>query len=141
MTVTVTVADIDRWDVSAIAGVFDVAYGRAQTMATFGENLDDVKQRLVYWQGEAGAAFAQEWGKVRTDIDAQQQESHAVAGAVSRAEHDVGDVINRWRDIQDAAYRAQVTITPGAQVINPHPGDMSSEREFTVRPCRPSLTS
>jgi predicted chitinase len=129
--VAVTLSDIDRWDASAISGVFEVAQHRTQTMAVFGQDLDDAKKRLTDWQGQAGQAFAQEWGKVRTDIDATGQESQAVANAVARAEVDIGKVITKWRQIQDAAYAAQLTITPDGHVINPNfnARDMSLQRE------------
>jgi hypothetical protein len=112
----ISVADIERWDLAAIAGVFDVARDRQMTMSRLGDNLDDANGRLGDWQGLAGDAFRAELGKIRTDIDAQHHQSLAVARAVGMAELRIARCKSDLGSIKQTAAANGWTITPAARI-------------------------
>ena len=104
--------DVKRWDVGAIHAVFETASGRAGTLQRLGDNLQQVHDVLADWQGEAGAAFRVDVGRVRRDIEADGAESRRVAAAVSRAETDVRACKAELDDIERAADANGWAITP-----------------------------
>lgn len=112
----ISVADIERWDLSAIGGVLDVARDRHMTMARLGDNLDDANARLGEWQGLAGDAFRAELGRIRTDIDAQHHQSLAVARAVGMAELRIARCKSDLGSIKQTAAANGWTITPDARI-------------------------
>ncbi len=112
----ISIADIERWDLPAIGGVFDVAHDRQTTMARLGDNLDDANARLGDWQGLAGDAFRAEVGKIRTDIDAQHQQSLAVARAVGMAELRIARCKSDLDSIKQTAAANGWTLTPDARI-------------------------
>ena len=77
-----TPADVKRWDLDAIRGVFQTASQRADTLQRLGDSLQQVHNSLSDWHGEAGDAFRADLGKARRDIEADGQESKQVAAAV-----------------------------------------------------------
>lgn len=107
-----TPSDVKRWDLDAIHRVFETANGRANTLQQLGDNLQQVHNVLIGWQGQAGEAFRTDLGKARRDIDADGQESKQVAAAVSRAEKDVSACKRELDDIQRVADANGWTITP-----------------------------
>jgi len=107
-----TPSDVKRWDVGAIHSVFETASGRAATLQHLGDNLQQVRNVLADWQGEAGDAFRADVGKVRRDIEADGAESKRVAAAVSQAEADVRACKTELDDIERAADANGWTITP-----------------------------
>lgn len=112
----ISIADIERWDLPSIGGVFDVAQDRQMTMSRFGGNLDDANGRLGDWQGLAGDAFRAELGKIRTDIDAQHHQSLAVARAVGMAELRIARCKSDLGSIKQTAAANGWTITPDARI-------------------------
>ena len=107
-----TPSDVKRWDVGAIHSVFETASGRAATLQHLGDNLQQVRDVLAEWQGEAGDAFRGDVGKVRRDIEADGAESKRVAAAVSQAEADVRACRTELDDIERAADANGWIITP-----------------------------
>ncbi|MGA8330864.1 MAG: alpha/beta hydrolase [Mycobacterium sp.] len=107
-----TPADVKRWDLSAIRLVFQTAGSRSGTLQRLGENLQQVHDLLSDWQGEAGPAFRADLGKVRTDIQADGQESQRVATAVQNAEHDIAGCKAGLDDIEERAEENGWAITP-----------------------------
>ena len=105
-------ADVKRWDLDAIDGVFQTASDRAATLQTLGDALQQVHSNLSDWHGEAGEAFRADIGKTRRDIDADGQESRQVAAAVSRAEADVRAVKSELDGIEQTAQAYGFSITP-----------------------------
>jgi hypothetical protein len=112
----ISVADIERWDLSAIGGVLDVAHDRRLTMARLGDNLDAANAQLGDWQGLAGDAFRAELGKIRTDIDAQHHQSLAVARAVGMAELRIARCKSDLASIKQTATANGWTVTPDARI-------------------------
>lgn len=96
-------SDVKRWDVDAIHAVFQTASGRAANLHQLGESLDQARNVLADWHGEAADAFRVDLGKTRRDIDADGAESRQVATAVSRAEADVRACKAELDDIQRGA--------------------------------------
>lgn len=107
-----TPSDVKRWDLDAIHSVFETANGRANTLQQLGDNLQQVHNVLISWQGQAGEAFRTDLGKARRDIEADGQESKQVAAAVSRAEGDVSACKRELDDVERAADAKGWTITP-----------------------------
>jgi putative chitinase len=103
--------DVRRWDPAAVLKVFQVASGRADTLQTFGEDLDQVGQVVGDWDGEAGTAFHSSLGKLRTDIETDGRESRQVASAVDDAWEDVQITKGMMSEVDETADGLGFTIT------------------------------
>jgi cell wall-associated NlpC family hydrolase len=112
----VSVAEIERWDLAAIAGVFSVAQDRAAAMQRLGDNLDAAEERLGGWEGEAGDAFRAELGRIRTDIDEHHRQSTAVARAVEQASHHIAACKTELQAIKRAAAGNSWRVTGDARI-------------------------
>jgi uncharacterized protein YukE len=103
--------DVRRWDAEAVLKVFQVATNRATTLYRFGEDLGQTGQLLAEWHGEAGSAFHNDLGRLRSDIDKDGHESTQVAAAVSTASADVQTCKSMLSEVDEYAETLGFTIT------------------------------
>jgi putative chitinase len=108
--------DVRRWDPSAVIKVFQVANDRATTMQNFGDDLDQVGQRLADWEGEAGAAFQNSLHRARVDIGQDGRESEQVGAAVSTAWEDIQVTKGLLSEVDETASGLGFNITPDWKV-------------------------
>ncbi|CAN5552896.1 hypothetical protein BH11ACT6_BH11ACT6_30160 [soil metagenome] len=89
---TLTVADIERWDAGDVREVFHAATSRAQAVQDAANGLAELPA-FTTWGGEAAEAAKEAIGKTRADLDAHGREAQAVANAARSA----ADEIERLR--------------------------------------------
>ena len=75
---TLTVADIERWDAGSVREVFHAATSRAQAAADAANGLATLPA-FETWGGVAAEAAKEAIGKTRRDLDAHGREAQAVA--------------------------------------------------------------
>jgi hypothetical protein len=117
--VTVSIADIDRWDPGDIREVFHATRSRAE--AAF-EAADGIATLPAFgsWGGDAAEAAKNANEQLRKDLDAQGNEALAVAKAAQRAADDMqqvkSDLAQLEADVAAAGFeidRASNTVMPG----------------------------
>jgi hypothetical protein len=86
--VTLTVADIERWDAGDVRAVFHAATSRAQAAADAANGLATLPA-FTTWGGVAAEAARDAIGKTRRDLDAHGQEALAVANAARKAADEI----------------------------------------------------
>jgi uncharacterized protein YukE len=130
---SLTPSDVKHWDADAIHQVFHTASNRAQTLQRLGDNLQQVRNLLSDWHGEAGEAFHADLGQTRRDVEADGQESRQVAAAVSAAEADVRackaelDSIQHTVDANHWAITSDWRIDVGNTLKGPNSGALAVE--------------
>ncbi len=88
---TLSVADIDRWDSAAVREVFHAATARSQAANAASRELSSL---LVFasWQGATRDAAAHQNATIRQDLDDHGNEALAVARAAGKAADDIDNV-------------------------------------------------
>ncbi|MDA2950695.1 MAG: alpha/beta hydrolase [Actinomycetota bacterium] len=81
---TLSVADISRWDADAVRAVADAAGARAEALGSAADGLGALPG-FGLWQGEAATAAREAIGMTRADLEAAGRQAAAVAKVVSRA--------------------------------------------------------
>jgi hypothetical protein len=118
--VSVSIADIDRWDPGDVREVFHATRSRAE--AAF-EAADGISTLPAFgsWGGDAAEAAKQANEQLRKDLDAQGNEALAVAKAAEVAAENMQQVKSDLAQLEaDAAgagfeiNRASSTVMPGA---------------------------
>jgi hypothetical protein len=77
---SLTIADIERWDAGDVREVFHAATSRAQAVQDAADGLATLPA-FTTWGGEAAEAAKEAIAKTRRDLDAHGQEALAVANA------------------------------------------------------------
>jgi cell wall-associated NlpC family hydrolase len=108
--------DVRRWDASAVIKVFQIANDRGNTLQNFGDNLDQVGQKLADWDGEAGAAFHTSLHRARVDIQQDGRESRQVGAAVSNSWEDIQITKGMLSEVDETASGLGFRITPDWKV-------------------------
>ncbi len=80
---TLTVADIERWDADSVREVFYAASSRAQAAADAANGLATLPA-FTSWGGVAAEAARDAIGKTRKDLDAHGREARIVANGTPR---------------------------------------------------------
>jgi uncharacterized protein YukE len=133
---SLTPSDVKHWDADAIHQVFRTSSNRAQTLQRLGDNLQQVRNLLSDWHGEAGEAFHADLGRTRRDIEADGQESRQLAAAVSAAEADVRACKSELDSIQHAvdanhwAITSDWRIDVGNNLSGPNSGALAVEQQL-----------
>lgn len=108
---SLTLADLDRWDPNAIHSVFEAAIDRANGAKSAATGVGDVMASTP-WTGQARDAAEAAAGKVRADLDAHAADCEAVGRAAQTAEGQVREIKADWTKIQRMADRWGITINP-----------------------------
>ena len=114
---TVSVADVDRWDAGDVREVFNATRSRAE--AAF-EAADGIAELPAFgtWGGDASEAAADAIGQTRKDLDAHGQEALAVAQAASKAADGIDAVKSSLAQLRNDAVGAGFEVEPiGCQVL------------------------
>ncbi|CAN5525413.1 hypothetical protein BH09ACT7_BH09ACT7_56370 [soil metagenome] len=85
---TLTIADIERWDAGDVREVFHAATSRAQAVQDAANGLVKLPA-FGTWDGEAAEAAKKAIGRTRADLDAHGQEALAVANAARSAADEI----------------------------------------------------
>ena len=141
---TVSVADVDRWDAGDVREVFNATRSRAE--AAF-EAADGVAELPAFgtWGGDASEAAEEAIGQTRRDLDAHGQEALAVAQAASKAADGIDAVKSSLAQLRNDAIVAGFEVDPiGSQVLrSPRCRSSSSldpsAHSLSSRHCSPSM--
>jgi hypothetical protein len=86
--VTLTIADIERWDAGDVREVFHAASSRAQAVQDAADGIAELPA-FTTWGGEAAEAAKEAIAKTRTDLEAHGAEALAVANAARTAADEI----------------------------------------------------
>src|ERR1700722_9206946 len=106
---TLTLADLDRWDPNAIHSVFRAAIDRVNGARSTATQVGDVTATTP-WEGDSHDAAMQAAGRVNKDLISTPEECEAVGRAARAAEAEVRDVQSDWHNIQHMADRWGIAI-------------------------------
>ena len=113
---TLTVADIQRWDPEAVREVFRAASARSAA-ATEAARAADQLPAFASWGGAASDAARDSIGKTRVDLDSHAAEARAVAQAAQQAAQDIEKVKVDLRNLHEAAADAGFGINPTTNTV------------------------
>ena len=108
---TLTVAEIERWDPEAVREVFHAASARA-TSATEASLALATLPAFSTWGGVAADAARDALGKTRVDLDAHANEARAVAEAAEHAAEGIEKVKVDLRQLEEDAHAAGLQVDP-----------------------------
>ena len=122
---TLTFADIERWDAGSVREVFHAATGRAQAAADAANGLATLPA-FETWGGVAAEAAREAIGKTRRDLDAHGREAQAVANAARSAADEIEQIKSDLASLKADAESLGMEIDsvsgrvlPGRSVRNP----------------------
>lgn len=117
---TVSVADIHRWDAGDVREVFHATRNRAE--AAF-EAADGIAELPAFggWGGDAAEAAKEANGQVRKDLDAHGNEALAVAEAANAAADRIQQVKNDLTQIEADVAAAGFELDPATNTVMPGP--------------------
>ncbi len=118
---TLSVADIERWDPEAVREVFHAATARATSASEASSALANLPA-FASWGGVAADAARDAMGRTRVDLDAHAGEARAVAQAAERAAQDIDKVKADLRRLTDDAHAARLDIDPATDRVVAGPG-------------------
>jgi hypothetical protein len=140
--VTVSVADIDRWDAGDVREVFHAARSRAE--AAF-EARDGIATLPAFgtWGGDAAEAASQANGQIRKDLDAHGNGALAVAQAADQAAGGIESIKYRLANLRAEAASLGMEIDPvtNAVVPGPNAGDNPMEILLKTQQLQADLTA
>lgn len=118
---TVSVADIDRWDSGDLREVFHATRSRAEAAA---EASNGIAQLPAFgsWGGDAAQAAKDAVGKTRRDLDEHGNEALAVARAADRAADRVDELKRGMADLRDRAHQLGMELDPYSNTFAPAAG-------------------
>jgi len=118
---SVSVADIDRWDPGDVREVFHATRSRAEAALEAADGIADLPA-FGTWGGDAAAAAADAIDRTRKDLDAHGNEALAVAQLAKRAADDIEDVKAQLVQLRADAERLGMSVDPVGNTIEPSPG-------------------
>jgi alpha/beta hydrolase family protein len=136
--VTVSVADIDRWDAGDVREVFHATRNRAE--AAF-EAADGIATLPAFgtWGGDAARAAQQAVDQTRKDLDAHGNEVIAVARAANKAADDIQQVKNDLEQLRADAASLGMRVDAASSTISPAVQMSPMESMLKVAQLQPRL--
>lgn len=126
---TLSVADIERWDPEAVREVFHAASARSGA-ATEAARASEQLPAFQTWGGVAADAARDAIHKTRVDLDAHAKEALAVAQAAQKAAQDIEKVKVELRDLKDEAINAGLDVDPATSTVVKGPGFKGTATEL-----------
>jgi len=118
---SLTLADIDRWDPDAIRAVFAAITDHADNTRQTSHGLGQVMQSLP-WEGEAHDAATKASRDIQRDLNLHGSQLEAVANAAKVAESEVRSIKADWTKICRMADRWGITIDVATnEIVPPNP--------------------
>ncbi|WP_431239278.1 alpha/beta hydrolase [Mycolicibacterium aichiense] len=118
---TLSVADIERWDPEAVREVFHAASARSGA-STDAARASEQLPAFESWGGVAADAARDAIHKTRVDLDAHAREALAVAQAAQKAAQDIEKVKIELRELKDDARSQGLDIDPATNSVVKGPG-------------------
>jgi hypothetical protein len=116
--VTLTVADIDRWNPEAVREVFHVATARGQATLEVSRQLGSLAV-FDSWEGQTAEARKHQNAQIRKDLDAHGNEALAVGRAADQAADGIENVQAKLRQLRADAAALHMTIDPMTNAVVP----------------------
>lgn len=129
---SLTLADLDRWDPGAIHSVFQAATDRATGARSAATGIGDVVAATP-WEGKAREAAVAATGRIRADLLDHAEECDGVARAAQTAEGQVTDIKADWTQILRMADRWGITINVETGEISYLPPATAEDRDEMER--------
>ncbi len=120
---TVTLADIDRWDPAAITTVFDAAIRRAHGTRTAAAAITEL-MRLLSFGGDAAEAAHAATGHTALVLDDHADACAAVARAAEQSAEEIAAIKRRLAALRDGARASHVEIDEALGTALP-PSDLA----------------
>jgi hypothetical protein len=114
--VTLSVADIERWDPEAVREVFHAASARSGA-STDAARASEQLPAFECWGGVAADAARDAIHQTRVDLDAHAREALAVAQAAQKAAQDIEKVKIELRDLKDDARSEGLDVDPATSTV------------------------
>jgi uncharacterized coiled-coil DUF342 family protein len=129
--VTVSVADIDRWDAGDVREVFHATRSRAEAAA---EASNGIAQLPAFdtWGGDASEAAKEAIGKTRKDLDNHGNEALAVARAADRAADEIEEVKTKLATLRERAHQLGMELDPVSNTFAPVAGSKLDEMDVAL---------
>src|ERR1700692_833759 len=130
---SLTLADIERWDPGAIRAVFDAAIKRSHGTRTASAALTET-MRLLDFGGDAAEAAHASTNKTTQILDSHADACDAVARAAEKSADEVDAIKQRLKAIKDEARTYHLTIneTTGAALPPPDLASYSPADEKAI---------
>jgi hypothetical protein len=119
---TLTLADIDRWDPATVAAVFEAAIKRAGGTRVASAALHDT-MRLLDFGGAAGDAAQLAIQRTTVILDTHADACEAVARAAQQSVEEIAAIKSRLQTIGETARDHRLTIDHTTNVVTP-PADL-----------------
>ncbi|BBY58087.1 TPR repeat region-containing protein [Mycolicibacterium sarraceniae] len=132
---SMSLADLDRWDPNAIHEVFSAVTGHSEATRQTSQSLGQV-MASVPLEGAAHDAAMRASSGIQRDLDLHADQLDAVANAASTAETEVRGIKSDWQKICRMADRWGITIDIETNEIlppNPQPTDPDDIAELERR--------
>ena len=128
---TVSVADVDRWDAGDVREVFHATRSRAEAAS---EASNGIAQLPAFgsWGGDASEAAKDAIGKTRKDLDAHGNEALAVARAADRAAYDIEALKGRLANLRDRAHQLGMELDALSNTFIPATGSTMTEADAAL---------
>ncbi|SBS75335.1 conserved hypothetical protein [uncultured Mycobacterium sp.] len=117
---TLTVADIERWNAGDVREVFHAATSRAQAAHDAANGLANLPA-FTSWGGESAAAAKEAIGQTRKDLDAHGNEAIAVANAARSAADNIERIKSDLASLKADAESLGMEIDPVSGTVLPGP--------------------
>ncbi|MGY4709206.1 alpha/beta hydrolase [Mycolicibacterium sp. CBM1] len=117
---TLTVADIERWNAGDVREVFHAASSRAQAIKDAADGLARLPA-FETWGGEAAEAATDAISQTRKDLDAHGEEALVVANAARSAADNIERIKSELATVKADAESLGMEIDPIAGTVVPGP--------------------
>jgi hypothetical protein len=140
--VTVSVADIDRWNEGDVREVFNATRSRAEAAR---EAANGIAQLPAFgtWGGDASQAAKESINQTRKDLDAHGAEALAVARAADRAADDIEALKGKLANLRDRAHQLGMALNTASNTFVPVAGSNITEADAALAEAelQPQLTA
>jgi hypothetical protein len=140
--VTVSVADIDRWDAGDVREVFHATRSRAEAAQAAANGIAQLPA-FDTWGGDASRAAKESIGQTRKDLDAHGNEALAVARAADRAADDIEALKGKLANLRDRARQLGMELNAASNTFVPAAGSNIAEVDAALAEAelQPQLTA
>ncbi|MGY4710924.1 TPR repeat region-containing protein [Mycolicibacterium sp. CBM1] len=126
---TLSVADLERWDAGSVRAVAEAATKRAGETRAVAHDIGGIMGRLV-WEGESFESAMAKARTISTELEKHADECDQAAKAVSAAASEVESIKAEWSRIQHMADRWSITIDVADGALHyPTPADPHERAE------------
>ncbi|CAN5479054.1 hypothetical protein BH10ACT9_BH10ACT9_14530 [soil metagenome] len=129
---TLTIADIERWDAGDVREVFHAATSRAQAVQDAANGLAELPA-FTTWGGEAADAAKDAIGKTRAELDAHGREAQAVADAARSAADEIERIRSELTTRKADAAALDMEIDPVSGRVVAGPGFSGNPMELLLK--------